>query len=106
MKDQLRPYRPKDTNQLAKYIMELSTGERVEKSGKVPAKKTKSGHKYVCFDELPQDQQDAWNAVIAFSISSAICEGDKFTPNYADYEAFYGWWTEGTPVMRGWFKAQ
>ena len=25
-----KPYRPKDTNQLAKYIMELSTGEREE----------------------------------------------------------------------------
>ena len=25
-----RPYRPKDTNQLAKYIVELSTGEREE----------------------------------------------------------------------------
>ena len=29
MKSQ-RPYRPKDPNQLAKYIMELSTGEREE----------------------------------------------------------------------------
>ena len=25
-----RPYRPKDTNQLAKYIVELATGQREE----------------------------------------------------------------------------
>jgi len=29
MKEQ-RPYRPKDTNQLAKYIVELATGQREE----------------------------------------------------------------------------
>jgi hypothetical protein len=30
MKTKKTPHRPKDTNQLAKYIMELSTGEIVE----------------------------------------------------------------------------
>ena len=44
-----KPHRPKDTNQLAKYIMELSTGEREEAYEdkllpivKTPEKKVKS----------------------------------------------------------------
>ena len=115
-----RPYRPKDTNELAKYIMELSTGERQEvyegkplatvksttkkKSAKVLPKKSQSGHEYIVFEDLPADQQKAWKEVMAYHISSLSLEGSNFTPHYADYDAFYDWWVYGTPVTRGWFK--
>ncbi len=81
-----RPYRPKDIAQQAKYIMELSTGQRTEKSAKVKPK-TKKGHKYIVFDDLPGDQQDAWKAMGDDPMSSLILEEGKFTPSYHNYEA-------------------
>jgi len=35
MKKKAHPYRPKDVNQLAKYLVELSTGEREEQPEEV-----------------------------------------------------------------------
>ena len=98
---------PKDTNLRAKAIVDIATGttDDTGKSARVLPMKTKSGHRYVVFENLPTDQQKAWKEVMGYPISSAMCEGDKFTPNYADYDAFYDWWVYGTPVTHGWFKA-
>ena len=49
MKKKVAPYRPKDVNQLAKYLVELSTGEREEQAERVapakPVKKKKASKK-------------------------------------------------------------
>ena len=45
MTKKVHPYRPKDMNQLAKYIVDLSTGNIDEKTGLPPVKPAKKKSK-------------------------------------------------------------
>ena len=68
------------------------------KSVKRNPKYSKDGHKYIVFDDLPNDQKRAWRKMGGVD-TCRLFDGEKYTPYYHDYEAFYKWWTKGTRTL-------
>ena len=70
------------------------------KSAKLKSKKSKSGTKYILFDDMPDDQKAAWRKMGGLHTCPRIEEeGDKYTPYYHEYEIFYEAWAEGGRML-------
>lgn len=68
------------------------------KSNKVLPKKSKSGHEYIVFRLLPEDQKKAWQSQPKEMYTCMLFEEESiedFCPYYHDYESFYDNWIEG-----------
>jgi len=84
----------------------IDDGRFKGRSQKVPPKRALSGQQYVIFPYLPLDQQAAWKEIMGEYPPNVYVDSysKNYTPSYEDYEAFYDWWVNGTPVNRDWFK--